>query len=107
MQDCNVHTVLRLPRGTFTPYSQGVKANVVFLQKGPATEKTWIYDARSNVPGITKKDRPLTPEHLPSLKNALAQTRTALASAKNRRVDRERGDVPDCRAVRLCLTERH
>ncbi len=23
------HTVLRLPRGTFTPYSQGVKANVV------------------------------------------------------------------------------
>lgn len=33
MQDCNVHTILRLPRGTFTPYSQGVKANVVFFQK--------------------------------------------------------------------------
>ena len=31
MQDCNVHTVLRLPRGTFTPYSQGVKANVIFF----------------------------------------------------------------------------
>ncbi|MBI4569525.1 MAG: SAM-dependent DNA methyltransferase, partial [Planctomycetes bacterium] len=27
--DCDLHTVLRLPRGTFTPYSQGVKANVV------------------------------------------------------------------------------
>jgi type I restriction enzyme M protein len=38
MQDCAVHTVLRLPRGTFTPYSQGVKANVVFLQKGRPTE---------------------------------------------------------------------
>lgn len=63
MQDCNVHTVLRLPRGTFTPYSQGVKANVVFLQKGPATEYTWIFDNRSNVPGITKKDRPLTDAH--------------------------------------------
>src|SRR5256884_8036603 len=25
MQDCALHTVLRLPRGTFTPYSQGVK----------------------------------------------------------------------------------
>lgn len=24
-EDCNLHTVLRLPRGTFTPYSQGVK----------------------------------------------------------------------------------
>ncbi|MBK7993036.1 MAG: N-6 DNA methylase, partial [Blastocatellia bacterium] len=63
MQDCNVHTVLRLPRGTFTPYSQGVKANVIFLQKGLATEKVWIFDGRSNVAGITKKDRPLSPEH--------------------------------------------
>src|SRR5512139_3157290 len=63
MQDCNLHTVLRLPRGTFTPYSQGVKANVVFFTKGVLTETTWIYDARTNVPGITKKDRPLRPEH--------------------------------------------
>jgi len=63
MQDCNVHTVLRLPRGTFTPYSQGVKANVVFFQKGLPTKETWIFDARSNVPGVTKKERPLTPQH--------------------------------------------
>jgi type I restriction enzyme M protein len=63
MKDSNVHTVLRLPRGTFTPYSQGVKANVVFFQKGLPTENVWIFDARSNVPGITKKDRPLTHEH--------------------------------------------
>ena len=63
MQDCNLHTVLRLPRGTFTPYSQGVKANVIFFQKGRPTENVWIFDARSNVPGITKKDRPLSREH--------------------------------------------
>jgi type I restriction enzyme M protein len=63
MQDCNVHTVLRLPRGTFSPYSQGVKANVVFFQKGFPTENVWIFDARSNVPGITKKERPLAAEH--------------------------------------------
>ncbi len=63
MQDCNLHTVLRLPRGTFTPYSQGVKANVIFFQKGLPTENVWIYDARSNVPGVTKKDRPLTSKH--------------------------------------------
>jgi len=62
-EDCDLHTVLRLPRGTFTPYSQGVKANVIFFTKGYATERTWIYDARTNVPGITKKDRPLTPAH--------------------------------------------
>jgi type I restriction enzyme M protein len=63
MDDCDVHTILRLPNGTFTPYSQGVKANVLFLRKGVPTQQTWIYDARTNVEGITKKDRPLTPEH--------------------------------------------
>ena len=63
MQDCNLHTVLRLPRGTFTPYSQGVKANVVFFQKGAPTENVWIFDARANVPGVTKKDRPLSAQH--------------------------------------------
>ncbi|MBL8756741.1 MAG: SAM-dependent DNA methyltransferase, partial [Planctomycetes bacterium] len=62
-EDCDLHTVLRLPRGTFTPYSHGVKANVIFFTKGYPTESVWIYDARTNVPGITKKDRPLTKEH--------------------------------------------
>jgi type I restriction enzyme M protein len=62
-EDCDLHTVLRLPRGTFTPYSQGVKANVIFFTKGRPAETTWIYDARTNVPGITKKDRPLVPTH--------------------------------------------
>ena len=62
-EDCDLHTVLRLPRGTFTPYSQGVKANVIFFTKGRPAETTWIYDARTNIPGITKKDRPLVPAH--------------------------------------------
>jgi len=70
MQDCNLHTVLRLPRGTFTPYSQGVKANVIFFQRGYPTENVWIFDARSNVPGITKKDRPLTKEHFAEFEKA-------------------------------------
>ncbi|ADR19755.1 type I restriction-modification system subunit M [Calditerrivibrio nitroreducens] len=61
MEDCNLHTILRLPRGTFVPYANA-QANVVFLQKGIPTEKVWIYDCRSNIPSITKKDRPLTAE---------------------------------------------
>ena len=73
MQDCNLHTVLRLPRGTFTPYSQGVKANVIFFQKGRPTEDVWIFDARSNVPGITKKDRPLTAAALCRVRGRLRQ----------------------------------
>jgi type I restriction enzyme M protein len=62
-EDCDLHTVLRLPNGTFTPYSPGTKTNVIFFTKGFRTEKVWIYDARTNVPGITKKDRPLTPQY--------------------------------------------
>ena len=62
-EDCQLHTVLRLTNGTFTPYSPGTKTNVVFFTKGYPTETVWIYDARTNVPHITKKDRPLTPEH--------------------------------------------
>ena len=62
-EDCDLHTILRLPKGTFTPYSPGVKANVIFVRKGVKTKNVWIYDCRTNIPGITKKERPLTPAH--------------------------------------------
>jgi type I restriction enzyme M protein len=62
-EEFNLHTVLRLPSGTFSPYSPGTKTNVVFFTKGQPTETVWVYDGRTNVPLITKKDRPLTPEH--------------------------------------------
>jgi type I restriction enzyme M protein len=62
-EDCSLHSVLRLPNGTFMPYSPGTKTNVVFFTKGYATEDVWVYDARTNVPRITKKDRPLSAAH--------------------------------------------
>lgn len=63
-RDCDLHTVLRLPNGTFTPYSPGTKTNVVFFTKGSPTETLWVYDARTNVKRVTKKDRPLSASHL-------------------------------------------
>jgi type I restriction enzyme M protein len=63
MNDCNLHTILRLPRGTFTPYAQGVQANVIFFQKGLPTSNVWIYDGKTNVEVVTKKDRPLNEKH--------------------------------------------
>lgn len=83
MQDAAVHTVLRLPRGTFTPYSQGVKANVIFFQKGRPTETVWIFDARSNVPGITKKDRPLTPQHFAEFEKCYGADPNGLSKRKD------------------------
>jgi type I restriction enzyme M protein len=63
MEDCDLHTVLRCPRGTFSPYTEGTKTNVIFFTKGLPTEAVWIYDARANVPKVTKLQRPLTAKH--------------------------------------------
>lgn len=86
MEDCNLHTILRLPRGTFTPYSPGVKANVIFFQKGPKTQEVWIYDARTNIPGITKKERPLSPEHFADFEKCYGKNPDGLS----KRIETER-----------------
>jgi type I restriction enzyme M protein len=61
LQTCDVHTLLRLPTGIF--YAQGVKANVLFFDRKPASEKPWtkrlwIYDLRTNK-HFTLKTNPL------------------------------------------------
>ena len=61
LHECDLHTLLRLPTGLF--YAQGVKANVLFFDKKPAsekpwTQKLWIYDLRTNK-HFTLKTSPL------------------------------------------------
>ncbi|MCC7542658.1 MAG: SAM-dependent DNA methyltransferase [Deltaproteobacteria bacterium] len=60
LQECDVHTLLRLPTGIF--YAQGVKANVLFFDrkpgaKDPWTKKVWIYDLRTNKDFTLKQKR--------------------------------------------------
>jgi type I restriction enzyme M protein len=66
MQECDVHTLLRLPTGVF--YAQGVKANVIFFDRKPAserpwTQRLWVYDLRTNK-HFTLKQNPLRYEDL-------------------------------------------
>ncbi|MDH3461923.1 MAG: SAM-dependent methyltransferase [Burkholderiaceae bacterium] len=66
LHECDVHTLLRLPTGLF--YAQGVKANVLFFDKKPASEtpwtkKLWIYDLRTNK-HYTLKTNPMKREDL-------------------------------------------
>ncbi len=66
MQECDLHTILRLPTGIF--YSQGVKANVIFFDRkearpNPWTKEIWIYDLRTNK-HFTLKTDPLKIEDL-------------------------------------------
>lgn len=49
----DLHTILRLPDGTFVPYANA-KANVIFFTKGKPTKEVWIYDLRTNIPNIRK-----------------------------------------------------
>lgn len=51
LENCDVHTILRLPTGIF--YAQGVKANVMFFDNAPKdgrvhTKGVWFYDMRTN-----------------------------------------------------------
>ena len=41
LQNCNLHTVLDLPGGTFT--GAGIKTVVLFFEKGKSTQKVWFY----------------------------------------------------------------
>jgi type I restriction enzyme M protein len=52
LHECDAHTLLRLPTGIF--YAQGVKANVLFFDRKPAsatpwTHTLWIYDLRTTM----------------------------------------------------------
>ncbi|MGD2247935.1 MAG: class I SAM-dependent DNA methyltransferase [Candidatus Methanofastidiosia archaeon] len=66
LRECDTHTLLRLPTGIF--YAQGVKANVLFFDRKPASEtpwtkELWIYDLRTNK-HFTLKRNPLQYEDL-------------------------------------------
>ena len=89
LHECDVHTLLRLPTGLF--YAQGVKANVIFFDRKPASEtpwtkKVWIYDLRTNK-HFTLKTAPMRREDLDefvTLYNpANRHVRTATWSAEN------------------------
>lgn len=62
LETTDLHTILRLPTGIF--YRPGVKANVLFFDKKPAspeaqTKEVWVYDLRTNV-HFTLKKNPMT-----------------------------------------------
>jgi type I restriction enzyme M protein len=43
LEDCNVHTIVRLPQSVFAPYAT-VNTNLIFFEKGKATKEIWYYE---------------------------------------------------------------
>jgi type I restriction enzyme M protein len=64
MQECNLHTIVRLPNSVFKPYAS-IGTNLLFFEKGRPTEEIWFWEHR--VPEGQKAysmTKPIRFEHL-------------------------------------------
>ena len=43
LEECNLHTIVRLPKGVFAPYTS-IKTNLLFFTKGEPTKTVWFYE---------------------------------------------------------------
>jgi type I restriction enzyme M protein len=64
MEECNLHTIVRLPNSVFRPYAS-IGTNLLFFEKGTPTNDIWFYEHR--VPEGQKAysmTKPIRLEHL-------------------------------------------
>ena len=45
MEECNLHTIVRLPNSVFKPYAS-IGTNLLFFEKGTPTKNIWFYEHR-------------------------------------------------------------
>jgi len=43
LDECNLHTIVRLPNSVFAPYTS-IKTNILFFEKGTPTKEIWYYE---------------------------------------------------------------
>jgi type I restriction enzyme M protein len=64
LEECNLHTIVRLPNSVFKPYAS-IGTNLLFFEKGEPTREIWFYEHR--VPEGQKAysmTKPIRVEHL-------------------------------------------
>ena len=68
LEDCNLHTIIRLPNSVFKPYAT-VATNLLFFEKGKSTKEIWYYQHKYQ-DGIKSysKTNPLKLEELDTIK---------------------------------------
>ena len=67
MEECNLHTIIRLPGSIFAPYTS-IATNLLFFDKTGPTQETWFY--RMDLPEGYKafsKTKPVELKHLQSI----------------------------------------
>lgn len=45
LEECNLHTIVRLPNSVFKPYAS-IGTNLLFFEKGEPTKEVWFYEHR-------------------------------------------------------------
>jgi type I restriction enzyme M protein len=43
LEEFNLHTIVRLPKGVFSPYT-GINTNILFFEKGSPTQDVWFFE---------------------------------------------------------------
>jgi type I restriction enzyme M protein len=69
LKDCNLHTIVRLPKTVFAPYTP-IKTNLLFFIKGSPTKDIWFYEQQ--LPSEVKaynKTKPMKVNDLDELAN--------------------------------------
>lgn len=68
LEECNLHTIIRLPGSVFAPYTS-IATNLLFFTKGEPTKEVWYYEHR--LPEGVKaynKTKPIRVEEFDSIK---------------------------------------
>ena len=68
LKEFNLHTIVRLPAGVFSPYTS-ITTNLLFLEKGKPTKEIWYYEIP--LPEGYKsfsKTKPITNSHFEPIK---------------------------------------
>lgn len=88
MELCDIHTLLRLPKGLF--YAQGVNTNVVFLNRGRTdkanTRGVWVYDMRTNLDAFGKT-RPISADDFAPFENAYGPEQTGRSKRQDQGIE--------------------
>jgi type I restriction enzyme M protein len=106
LEECDLHTIVRLPNGVFAPYT-GIRTNLLFFTKGRPTRAVWYYE-HPYPPGVKSynKTKPIRIEEFEAEKAWWGNEADGFAA----RVENERAwkvDVDTLRAANWNLDQKN
>lgn len=68
LTEANLHTIVRLPHGVFSPYTD-IRTNILFFEKGKPTKEVWFYEVQPPSGEKFTKTKPITHADLAPVRN--------------------------------------